>query len=206
MKTNVLNLKQCTSKETGLTSSPVLKHDNWVNSAMNDTDLVVHLLVNLRRAGPPKTWTIRQRRSKPPPPAAGNKSPATRASPTTPLSYSGSTSVSGGVEESSHGSKSKAIGSNETTPTKRPRKKKTLAELKEDETRLLKERKQLKRQLASLQATCQKQREDNASLKKMKDDMNAQVLASSEEKDCVEGKKNDGFVLPDLNIPAGEVY
>ncbi|KAJ0785293.1 hypothetical protein HanOQP8_Chr02g0041481 [Helianthus annuus] len=73
---------------------------------------------------------------------------------------------------------SPVIGSNETTPTKRPRKKKvanfskftcvTLAELREDETRLLKERKQLKRQLASLQATCQKHRKDNESLKKMK--------------------------------------
>ncbi|KAJ0804244.1 putative transcription factor bZIP family [Helianthus annuus] len=186
--------------------------DNWVNSALTDTDLVVHLLVNLRSSppSPPKTWTIRQPRSKPPPPPT--KSQPTRASPTTPLSYScATTSVSAGVEESSRllhsdGSRSKVIGSNETTPTKRPRKKKTLAELREDETRLLKERKQLKRQLASLQATCQKHRKDNESLKKMKDDMKSQVLASSKENDCVEGKKNDGFVLPDLNIPAGEDY
>ncbi|KAM0034825.1 putative transcription factor bZIP family [Helianthus debilis subsp. tardiflorus] len=190
------------------------EHDNWVNSALTDTDLVVHLLINLRSSppSPPKTWTIRQPRSNPPPPPP-TKSPATRASPTTPLSYSGATSASGGagVEESSRllhsdGSRSKVIGSNETTPTKRPRKKKTLAELREDETRLLKERKQLKRQLASLQVTCQKHRKDNESLKKMKDDMRSQVLASSEENDCVEGKKNDGFVLPDLNIPAGEDY
>ncbi|KAJ0785294.1 hypothetical protein HanOQP8_Chr02g0041491 [Helianthus annuus] len=76
--------------------------DNWVNSALTDTDLVVHLLVNLRSSppSPPKTWTIRQPRSKPPPPPT--KSQPTRASPTTPLSYSGATtSVSAGLEESS---------------------------------------------------------------------------------------------------------
>ncbi|KAL8252250.1 hypothetical protein R6Q59_035943 [Mikania micrantha] len=189
---------------------------NWVKSAMNDTELVANVLLQLRQAfpsehlnPPPKTWTIRQRRSRPPPPAAGKKSPVPRASPTTPLSWSGATSVSGGGDEESsrpvhHGSdvsRSKVIQTNEKTPTKRPRRKKTLAELKEDEMTLLKERKQLKRvckivaylltlnltylrkiynvfglylvsnvmqQLATLQATCQKQRMENECLKKMK--------------------------------------
>ncbi|KAF5808267.1 putative transcription factor bZIP family [Helianthus annuus] len=186
--------------------------DNWVKSAIDDVNLVVHLLLKLRHPSPPppKTWTIRQRRSRPPPPpttTTTNKPSATRASPTTPLSWSGATSVSGGgVEESSRlihdGSetRSKVIRANETTPTKRPRKKKTLVELKEDEMTLLKERKQLKRQLATLQATFQKHREENESLKKMKNDLKSQqVLAVS---DCVEEEKNDSFVLPDLNIPA----
>ncbi|KAI3773461.1 hypothetical protein L1987_47990 [Smallanthus sonchifolius] len=187
--------------------------DNWVKSAMDDTALVVHVILKLRQPSPfppPKTWTIRQRRSRPPPPPpVAKKSSVTRASPTTPLSWSGATSVSvGGAEESSRPvhdasdiTRSKVIRTNETTPTKRPRKKKTLAELKEDETTLLKERKQLKRQLATLQATCQKERKENERLKKMKNDMKSQqVLAVS---DCTE-EQNNSFVLPDLNIPAGE--
>ncbi|GJY37777.1 hypothetical protein Tco_0424141 [Tanacetum coccineum] len=96
-------------------------------------------------------------------------------------------------------------GRNETTPTKRPRKKKTLAELKDDETTLLKERKQLKRQVANLLATCEKRRKENESLNKMKNDMqpHKQGLATSEVNDHTE-EKDGGFVLPDLNIPAGE--
>ncbi|XP_076950419.1 uncharacterized protein LOC143623379 [Bidens hawaiensis] len=178
--------------------------DNWVQSAMTDTDLVVNLLFKLRHSTPtpPKTWTIRQQPPSTPP--IGKKSPAPRASPTTPLSWSAATSEDS-TPPLADVSRSKVIRSNETTPTKRPRKK-TLAELKEDETMLLKERKQLKRQLARLQATCQKQREDNESLKKMKNDMKSQVLAESKVNDCTEGKKNDGFVLPDLNIPVGDDY
>ncbi|KAI7734227.1 hypothetical protein M8C21_011540 [Ambrosia artemisiifolia] len=190
--------------------------DNWLQSAFDDVTLVAQVILNLRHSSPsslPKTWTTRQRRSRPPPPATVKKPSSTRDSPTTPLSLSGgaaTTSVSGGgVEETSRlildGSdalRSKVIRANETTPTKRPRRKKTLAELKEDEIALLKERKQLKRQLASLQATCQKQRKENESLKKMENEMKSQqVLAVS---NCTEEQKNDSFVIPDLNIPAGE--
>ncbi|KVH98067.1 uncharacterized protein LOC112511256 [Cynara cardunculus var. scolymus] len=199
--------------------------DNWVKSAMDDDHLVVQILLTLRQQSlpsqsniksPPLGWSIRQRRSRPQvvllPSVAKKSPPAARASPTTPLSWSGATSVSGGgngngngngdgIEESSRlipnrsdVSRSKVIRPNETTPTKRPRKKKTLAELKEDETTLLKERKQLKRQLASLQATCQQQRMENESLKKMKMDLQCDV----------EGLKAEAigsFAVPDLNIP-----
>ncbi|KAJ9559711.1 hypothetical protein OSB04_004871 [Centaurea solstitialis] len=164
--------------------------DNWLKSAMDDDDLVAHVLLTLRQPEMKLRWTVRQPRSRPPQQAAASASlpsssaaaakkssaATARASPTTPLSWSGATSVSGGGgggdgnEESSRlvpnrpdVSRSKVIRPNETTPTKRPRKKKTLAELKEDETTLLKERKQLKRQLASLQATCQQQRKENES-------------------------------------------
>ncbi|KAL4559887.1 hypothetical protein LXL04_032033 [Taraxacum kok-saghyz] len=195
-----------------------MSDDNWVAAAMDDIDLVVQVLVTLRQAAslhkpPPLGWSIRQRRSRPQvvvaAPAAAKKSPAARASPTTPLSWSGGTSISGGggIEESSKSiqnrseiSRSKAVRSNETTPTKRPRKKKTLAELKEDETLLLKERKQLKRQLATLQATFDKQRNENESLKKMKMDMQ---LHQGLEPESV-GNEENGFVIPDLNMPAGE--
>ncbi|KAK1436786.1 hypothetical protein QVD17_02569 [Tagetes erecta] len=192
-------------------------HDNWLKSAINNTESVAQILLKLRHSSPspPKTWTVRQRRSRPPPPppsaAKKSSSTTTRASPTTPLSYSGATSVSGdGVEQSSqplhHNSdisrSIKVIQTNDTTPTKRPRRKKTLPELKEDETALLKERKQLKRQLATLQATCQEQRMENERLKKMKNDMKSQVTLGVS--GCTEEERNENFVVPDLNIPAGE--
>lgn len=117
---------------------------------------------------------------------------STRASPTTPLSWSGATSVSGGgaggfetvdgFEEASRPptnrcsglSRSKVIGTTETTSSKRPRKKKTLAELKVEEDLLLKERKYLKRKLESLRITLEKQRTENESLKLMKRDLPSQ--------------------------------
>nr|XP_043637227.1 uncharacterized protein LOC122608205 [Erigeron canadensis] len=196
---------------------------------MDDTHLVVNLLVKLRHQSNSSSsvtsashnlqrWSTRQRRTKQQNvliSTNGDKTPPPRASPTTPLSSYSSDGGGGGggcTEESSlpnldRGgiSRSKVIiGPNKTTPTKRPRKKRTLAELKEDETTLLKERKQLKRQLATLQATCQKQREENASLKKMKNDLQSKELVVPEVKDCMEGKEARGFVLPDLNFPAGE--
>ncbi|XP_071733442.1 uncharacterized protein [Rutidosis leptorrhynchoides] len=193
------------------------ENDPWIKSAINDTALVANILFQLRQSNPPpshlKRWSIRQRRSKPVPPSTSTskKQPTPTASPTTPLSYS--TSVSG--EESSRLildgaviSRSKVIGQNETPPTKRPRKKKTLAELKEDETTLLKERKQLKRQIATLQATCQNKRLENESLKKMKNDLQSQQHGStvSEVHKRMEEKKDNGFVLPDLNVAVGEDY
>ncbi|ONI16380.1 hypothetical protein PRUPE_3G095200 [Prunus persica] len=51
---------------------------------------------------------------------------------------------------------------------KRPRKKKTLAELKEEESFLLKERRNLKNQLATLHLTVEKQKATNESLRKIK--------------------------------------
>ncbi|XP_022131906.1 uncharacterized protein LOC111004928 [Momordica charantia] len=54
------------------------------------------------------------------------------------------------------------------TATKRLRRKKTFAELKEEEGMLLKEKLHLKKELASLRATFEEQRAKNESLKKMK--------------------------------------
>lgn len=84
--------------------------EEWVKSAMTDDTVVVELLVRLHRApAPPRRkppafpleWTIRQRRSKSASVNNNSKKPAHRGSPTTPLSWSGATSVSGGSEESS---------------------------------------------------------------------------------------------------------
>jgi len=91
--------------------------DDWVNLAVADDSLVVNLLLRLRRTPPlpppPPSlhlhWTVRQRRSRSArrhaAAASHKKQDSTRASPTTPLSWSGATSASGGnldgYEESS---------------------------------------------------------------------------------------------------------
>ncbi|XP_022976190.1 uncharacterized protein LOC111476653 [Cucurbita maxima] len=110
---------------------------------------------------------------------------STRCSPTTPLSWSGGASPSAtldGYEASSRhatllhvASRFKGAVANESpacTTTKRLRRKKTFAELKEEENTLLKEKLHLKMELATLQASFEEQRTKNESLKKMKVDFN----------------------------------
>ena len=78
--------------------------EDWVKSAMADDSMVVELLIHLNDAPPPKrvspsppapplAWTVRQPRSKQ---TFYGKKQTERASPTTPLSWSGATSPSGG--------------------------------------------------------------------------------------------------------------
>ncbi|KAG5567323.1 hypothetical protein RHGRI_002776 [Rhododendron griersonianum] len=68
---------------------------------------------------------------------------------------------------------------NETTTYKRAKKKKTLAELKEEEILLVKGRRHLKRELATLRATVEKQRATNESLKRLKLNFESQPLVES---------------------------
>ncbi|KAI3785989.1 hypothetical protein L1987_45115 [Smallanthus sonchifolius] len=209
---------------------------DWVTAAMADNDVVAEVLLRLRlpslppsskrrRPAPPQSWTIHQRRSRTQPILpASNKSETPRASPSTPLSWSGATSVSGGggaliadaldSTQPNHNcsdiSRSKVIRTpSETTPTKRPRKKKTLAALKEEGIVLMEEQNDLKKKLAALQANCEKQREENERLKKIKLDI--QVELQSERPNAmrnnhfeVVNERNDKTVLPDLNVPFGE--
>ncbi|KAG2370980.1 uncharacterized protein HKW66_Vig0211540 [Vigna angularis] len=252
--------------------------DDWVNLAVADDSLVVNLLLRLHHTPPPLPppplslhlhWTVRQRRSRSvrrhAAAASHKKQDSTRASPTTPLSWSGATSASGGnldgYEESSrptslpqtsrskddkcqlrhhrqslntrrasvlmsnnkivNGKRQKSkvgmplffrerkvkrvnkrgwwhsgalnatndysyFGSShtkidgdhmvtksvsnpsETATTRKSRRKKTLAELKDEEDLLLKERRSLKKELASLRLTVEKHRTTNESLKRMK--------------------------------------
>ncbi|XP_038897737.1 uncharacterized protein LOC120085676 [Benincasa hispida] len=110
---------------------------------------------------------------------------STRCSPTTPLSWSGGASPSAtldGFEDSSRpatlsqaASRFKGAAGNESVAgntTKRLRRKKTFAELKEEESMLLKEKLHLKMELATLRANFEEQRAKNESLKKMKVDFN----------------------------------
>ncbi|CAA0824411.1 Unknown protein [Striga hermonthica] len=113
----------------------------------------------------------------------------------------------------------------ERLASKRTRKKKTVAELKDDESTLLKERRQLKRQLAALRLSLEKQRASNENLKRIKiglqanesileqyDDMatagpivsdktvRSQPLKSDERYESNTSK----YVLPDLNMALEE--
>ncbi|GMN49930.1 hypothetical protein TIFTF001_019088 [Ficus carica] len=194
--------------------------EDWVMAAMTDDSMVAELLVSLRTTdhprppkrgspAPPLYWSVRQQRSRHPTrhhgvamkkmkKTAAAAAEPTRASPTTPLSWSGATSFSGGSDESSKpskptgGARSKAgmgfgagwrnlaysagawndyeqvsVGS-EATTSKRPRKKKTLAELKEEETLLLKERKNLRNEIATMRLKVERQRATQESLNRLK--------------------------------------
>ncbi|GMI92465.1 hypothetical protein HRI_002915800 [Hibiscus trionum] len=180
-------------------------------------------------------WGIRQPRSRPMSMRCdakrdGDFNASTRRSPTTPLSWSGgggaaSPSAADGFEETSKQvsrlppaalSRSKGTAGNETTSTttKRSRRKKTFAELKEEENVLLKERVSLKKEIASMRATCKEQRARNEDLKRMKLDLNLQIakndseeVLSSQPSHAVEDRKEildsssvGKAVLPDLNM------
>ncbi|XP_031106366.1 uncharacterized protein LOC116011011 [Ipomoea triloba] len=203
--------------------------EDWVKAAMEDDSMVVEMLLGLsqtvmNKAAATLAWRGRQRRSKPV--TVSGKKPAARASPNTPLSWSGGTSgsgggaaVDGGPEESSRspsGSKparnarSKVNETDEKTATKRSRKKKTLAELKQDEAMLLKERRQLKKELAKIRVNLETQKATNENLKRMKLDVVPEqqpqsgesivTAASNELQETGEGKE-DRVELPDLNLP-----
>uniref|UniRef100_A0A9I9D0T4 Uncharacterized protein n=1 Tax=Cucumis melo TaxID=3656 RepID=A0A9I9D0T4_CUCME len=157
----------------------VLK-DEWFCAAMADDSVVVELLVRLKQSQAsssikspviPPRWGLRQRRSRILSPfrfdavAHKNKdSTSTRCSPTTPLSWSGDTSPSAtadGFEESSHPSEFSLSS-----------RSKALADLRVEESLLLKERVHLKKELESLHATFKEQTTNNEKLKKMKLNMN----------------------------------
>ncbi|KAH6755189.1 hypothetical protein C2S53_017491 [Perilla frutescens var. hirtella] len=166
--------------------------EEWVKAAMTDDTMVVELLVRLHCTPPlprppttlPLEWTVRQRRSRPVSVTAKKLAQSQRASPSTPLSWSGATSLSGGSggaggggsEESSRprsqklsaAPRSKLNGDNEKGTSKRSRKKKTLAELKDEENSLLKERRELKREISTLLINLEKERATNENLKRIK--------------------------------------
>ncbi|MBA0774232.1 hypothetical protein Gotri_009454 [Gossypium trilobum] len=147
-------------------------------------------------------WGIRQPRSKPmlmrcDTKRDGDFNVSTRRNPTTPLFWSGgdgatSHSATDGFEETSkqvlHSplatpSRSKSVAANETTSTttKRSRRKKTFAELNEDESLLVKEMSYLKKEIASMRATCKEQGARNENLKRIKRDLNLSTAKNEPE-------------------------
>ncbi|XP_050382073.1 uncharacterized protein LOC126799010 [Argentina anserina] len=192
---------------------PAEDADDWVKHAMNDDVAVVSVLLDIRHSEPPPPlfrgapralkleWSVRQRRSKHVPRTQSDvgdvrkkkknkkveeEEELTRASPTTPLSFSGATSVSGGASEESckpakptYAARSKVTVTSCTTISKRPRKRKTLVQLKEEESLLLKERRNLKKELLTLRLNVEKQRATNENLKRIKLQQTLMKVASS---------------------------
>ncbi|XP_028091786.1 uncharacterized protein LOC114292077 [Camellia sinensis] len=166
--------------------------DDWVTAALADDSVVVELLFRLKHSSeslaPMLGWGQRQPRSKPALASEKKERESTRCSPTTPLSWScgGAASPSDGCDESSRrsdrssGDRSKGIFTNETTATatattnKRSRRKKTFAELKEEEILLLKERMNLTKELATLRETLEEQKAKSQNLKRLKLDLYSQ--------------------------------
>ncbi|KAL3497310.1 hypothetical protein ACH5RR_040042 [Cinchona calisaya] len=168
--------------------------DEWVTSALNDDALVAELLRRLKQSSSlpekhlpslslPVGWGHRQPRSKPKKDLPTTAT-TTRYSPTTPLSWSDGgydydyNSNSNSSRPSSDPSRSKDAFTNDTSicsNSKRSKKKKTFAELKEEENLLLKERVTLKRELASLHVTFEEQKARSENLKRMKIDLNLQT-------------------------------
>ncbi|XP_043700272.1 uncharacterized protein LOC122650985 [Telopea speciosissima] len=168
--------------------------DEWVREAMTDDWMVAELLMRLRQSKEQASllakrlvvvlpeWGMRQPRSRQilrcSTVQAKKEGESTRASPTTPLSWSGGMSLSGSgtvdcYEESSCPVKRKSVVRSKVISTgensgRRSRKKKTYAELKEEESELLKERIHLKKELATLRTDFGEQRAWNVKLKKMK--------------------------------------
>ncbi|KAK8535214.1 hypothetical protein V6N13_081354 [Hibiscus sabdariffa] len=232
----------------------MMAEDGWVQAAITDDNVVVELLVRLKQAQtapkpalPALKWGMRQRRSRPvlfrfDAKRDGDFNASARGSPTTPLCWSGgsssdaSPSAADGFEETSahvlrSPPRSKGSVSCETNRvrTKRLRRKKTFAELKEEVNILLKERVHLKEEIASTRATCEEHRATNDNLKRIRLDLN---LEDTEKKlslidnepdprapssssdlsldddrkpliDSVSGEKSI-FVLPDLNMMPAE--
>ncbi|KAF8407201.1 hypothetical protein HHK36_006328 [Tetracentron sinense] len=237
--------------------------DEWVKVAMTDVSMVAELLMHLNRSKAhallpakriapvvPLQWGVRLPRSRQilrcNMVQVKKEGGSTRASPTTPLSWSGGTSFSAGAgdgyEESSRPanrlstdrSKTKKPLANEVerigfpdhflqgsshgkycqssgysghfseqrglryrpsatvsflvycvtaaceTTIRRSRKKKTFAELKEEESLLMNERIYLKKELMTLRITLEEQRARNKSLKRMKLDLHPQSATKAD--------------------------
>ncbi|ESR63575.1 hypothetical protein CICLE_v10009242mg [Citrus x clementina] len=200
--------------------------DEWVRAAMMDDSVVVELLVRLKKqtnhvvkseaeaAAAPLRWGIRQRRSRSSrcdavsmrrKDAADSANNSMRASPTTPLSWSGggsggaaSPSATADEETSRHQTsavRSKGTATNETTgnSTKRSRKKKTFAQLKEEEGFLLKERIHLNKELETLRATYKIQSAKNENLKRIKLDLGLDSGKNSSESHVDNGLASSTF-------------
>ncbi|KAG7618095.1 hypothetical protein AtNW77_Chr4g0310631 [Arabidopsis thaliana] len=205
-----------------VTSSKIPAKDDWVAVAITDDDLVVELLLRLKHAGtvvsdnpavilPPLRWGIRQRRSRSSRFGGGGgvlvslkkDVDSVRASPKTPLSWSGGSGSGGGsaspsadgFEDTSRqascststGSGSKVFPTNEITScfSKRLKKRKSSFELKNEENLKLKERLDLEKEIASLRATFDEQNLRNQKLKRIKLDLNSGRVTNKKPVDLI---------------------
>ncbi|KAI3730019.1 hypothetical protein L6452_18695 [Arctium lappa] len=179
---------------------------------------------------PPVRWGHRKSRSKPSAitttnaaaVASGFGKEQQSGSPTTPLYWSGGggdgggASTSDGYDESSRpsdlssgGRSTKgALGNDGATTSsyKKSRKRKSFAELKEEEDFLLKERLHLNRELESMRVTMNKQIVTSQNLRKFKIEKTSKMLDDEQQalKSCVVEPEIEAdekrFILPDLNM------
>lgn len=163
---------------------------------------------------PPPGWGHRKNRSKSTPSTTAVIAKGQRGSPTTHLSWSGA-STSDGYEESSRpsdlSSGGRSIKANEGGCNK-SHKRKSFADLKEEEGSLLKERIHINKELASMRLNLNQQMATSENLKRIKIDFDQNprkehepALALAVEISCrVEAEWEKGFVLPDLNMTPNE--
>ncbi|XP_034695497.1 uncharacterized protein LOC117921656 [Vitis riparia] len=159
-----------------------MNNRDWVEAALMNQSVVAELLIRLKYSDPAPMrsshgvavdWSVRQRRSKQ---ILKEKGEPARDSPSTPLSWRSATSASGGatdVEDSTRADKasdmrSKNIAVGESSNIRKQRKRKTFAELKEEEELLLKERNHLQMELQTFTMNLKKQRAKNEHLKRVK--------------------------------------
>ncbi|XP_027085653.2 uncharacterized protein [Coffea arabica] len=174
----------------------------------------------------PFGWGHRQPRSKPTATkkdSTTNTAPTTtRCSPTTPLSWSGgAASPSDGAYDdcstrpllstsssSSDPSRSKGAfaidAANVYSNNKKSKKKRTFAELKEEEDLLLKERVTLKRELASLHVTLEEQKARSENLKRFKIDLNLQTSGEMCGTTGGDGQVVDPIKCSEMEVSTGD--
>ncbi|KAK9742199.1 hypothetical protein RND81_03G154900 [Saponaria officinalis] len=194
-----------------------MNDERWLKAAISDDAVVADILLRLRHSPDtpppplPPSWGTRQPRSKPSTSSLSMSAATvaaekrdTRRSPTTPLSWTSE----GGCEESSSlnlqhqpsdrfRSKISAASDTPMTSNKRPRRKKTFTELKEEESSLLKERSYLKKELATLRMTLKEQRSLNDNLKRIKLDKQAEAGVKSEANSNHEERNKSQYETPE---------
>ncbi|KAI3706849.1 hypothetical protein L6452_24865 [Arctium lappa] len=219
----------------------------WLEAALTNDSLVAELLLRLKQSTssdslhapppppqtttssiktllPPPGWGHRKNRSKSTPSTTTVIPKEQRGSPTTHLSWSGG-STSDGYEESSRpsdlSSGGRSIKANEgasTSGCNKSHKRKSFAELKEEEGSLLKERVHINMELASMRSNLNQQMVTSENLKRIKIDFDQNprkehepalaLVNQSVEISCrVEAETKEwqkGFVLPDLNMTPNE--
>ncbi|XP_019457766.1 PREDICTED: uncharacterized protein LOC109358145 isoform X2 [Lupinus angustifolius] len=187
--------------------------DQWLKSAMANDTVVVELLLRLKsskQVSLSTTWGAKQQRSTTSRSDAfarnnkTNNDDVTRFSPTTPLSWSGSASPSAAT---AHGceefrSKGTASGEGNSTSTKNCKRKKTFAELNQEETSLLKEGIYL-RQIGNKKVAFQG-RASNESLKKKLDLPNSSAESTLSDQPKSTSRVARTILIPDLNMMPSE--
>ncbi|KAJ8617531.1 hypothetical protein MRB53_013717 [Persea americana] len=216
--------------------------DGWVEEALQTDFMAANMLMRLSGEGrPPQKWLRRLPRSRqhhPSNPTGRVKDlqESARASPTTPLSFSGSSSPSASDEPTRPTNRTRRLNDSDYPAARaeaaatdtiwkmcgsktdmglktRTKKRKTIAELREEENSLLMDRGELIKEVEILQATYKDLMLKNGKLKKLKLDLESRSAAKASSTDSPPVVKasiitasnlppviNNTINLPDLNL------